>query len=153
MRNKYKLIIEQLDSKLNPFIDTKNIQVPERGWIHTIRTALNMTLQQLGKKLDIKAPSVKDAEEREVSGSITLKSLKEVGDAMDMQLVYALVPKQKSIDELVISKSHDLAKKIVLRTGHNMKLENQGISDDKIKDAIEELADEIKREMRKTLWD
>ncbi len=153
MRNKYKLIIEQLDSKLNPFIDTKNIQVPERGWIHTIRTALNMTLQQLGKKLDIKAPSVKDAEEREVSGSITLKSLKEVGDAMDMQLVYALVPKQKSIDELVISKSHDLAKKIVLRTGHNMKLENQGISDNKIKDAIEELADEIKREMRKTLWD
>jgi len=70
-----------------------------------------------------------------------------------MQLVYALVPKHNSIDELVNSKANELAKKIVLRTGHNMKLENQGISNNKINEAIEELAQEIKREMKKSLWD
>ena len=153
MRNKHKLLIEQLDRKLKPFIKSKNSHVPEKGWIHTIRTTLNMTLQQLGNKLNMTSQGVKRIEEREASGSVSLKSLKKVADAIDMQLVYALVPKQNSIEELVNSKSHDLAKKIVLRTGHNMKLENQGISDKKIKDAIEELADEIKREMRKTLWD
>ena len=72
---------------------------------------------------------------------------------MDMQLVYALVPKQNSIKNLVDTRSYELAKKKVLRTGHNMQLENQGISDDKIKDAIDELAEDIKREMRRSLWD
>ncbi len=153
MRNKHKLVIEQLDSKLKPFMTVKNIQVPERGWIHTVRTTLNMTLQQLGHKLNMTSQGVKDTEERETSGSVSIKTLRETANAMDMQLIYALVPKQNSIKELVNSKAHELAKKIVLRTGHNMKLEDQGISDNKIKAAIEELAEEIKREMRRSLWD
>ena len=153
MRNKHKLLIEQLDNKLNPFIASKNSQAPEQGWIHTIRTTLNMTLQQLGNKLNMTSQGAKRIEEREASDSISLKALKEVANALDMQLVYSLVPKQNSIKDLVNSKSHELAKKIVLRTEHNMKLENQAISDDKIKAAIEELAEDIKREMRRSLWD
>jgi len=46
-----------------------------------------------------------------------------------------------------------LARKIVWRTNQNMKLENQGIGDEKINSTIKDLADEIKREMRKSLWD
>jgi len=153
MRNKHKLLIDQLDHKLKPFMATKDIHVPERGWIHTVRTALNMTLQQLGVKLNMSSQGVKDTEERETSGSVSIKTLKEVANAMDMQLVYAFVPKQNSIEEMLDSKAKELAKKIVLRTGHNMQLENQGISDDKIKVAIEELKEEIKREMSKSLWD
>ena len=153
MRNKHKLLIEQLDHKLKPYIDSKNSHVPEQGWINAVRSTLNMTLQQLGNKLNMTSQGVKRIEEREASGSVSLKSLKEVAGAMDMQLVYALAPKQNSIEELVNSKSHELAKKIVLRTEHNMKLENQAISDDKIKAAIEELAEDIKREMRRSLWD
>jgi hypothetical protein len=34
-----------------------------------------------------------------------------------------------------------------------MKLENQGNSDEQIDRAIKELASEIKREMRKSLWE
>ena len=34
-----------------------------------------------------------------------------------------------------------------------MKLEDQGISEDKIEHSINDLANEIKREMRKSLWD
>jgi hypothetical protein len=34
-----------------------------------------------------------------------------------------------------------------------MKLEDQGIGKAKIKESIKELAAEIKREMRKSLWD
>ena len=41
----------------------------------------------------------------------------------------------------------------MLRTNQNMKLEDQGIGDDKINETIKELADELKREMRKSLWD
>ena len=153
MRNQKKLLLEQLDRKLKPFQEIKSIQVPQRGWIHMIRTTLNMTLQQLGQRLNITKQGMQDIEEREGSGSVTIKSLKEVGNALDMQFVYGFVPNQNSIEKLVELKARELAKKIVLRTNHNMRLENQGNSEENIKQAIDELANEIKREMRRSLWD
>jgi len=153
MRNQKKLLIEQLDRKLLPFIEVKNIQVPNRGWIHAIRTTLNMTLQQLGQRLNISSQGVKDIEVREIHGSISIKLLKEVGKALDMHFVYGFVPNLNSIEEFVDLRAKGLARKIVLRTSHNMKLENQENSEDRINKAIEELASDIKREMRKSLWD
>jgi len=53
MRNKRILLIEQLDQKLQAFSQTRMVLVPERRWINTIRTTLNMTMAQLGSKLNI----------------------------------------------------------------------------------------------------
>lgn len=153
MRNKQKLLIEQLDQKLRPFSEAKKTPIPERGWIHTIRTALNMTMAQLGTQLNITRQGVKNIEVSEANGRITLNSLKDVAHAMDLKLVYALVPIDGTINDLIQLKAEKLAKKIVLRTNQNMKLENQGIGDEKIEKTIKELADEIKREMRRSLWD
>lgn len=153
MRNKQKLLIEQLDQKLKPFFKTRMVLVPERGWVNTIRTTLNMTMAQLGVKLNITRQGVKRIEESEANGTITINSLKEVANAMDLKIVYALVPKNGTIDDLIDIKAENLAKKIVLRTNQNMKLEDQGIGDDKITKTIKDLANEIKREVRKSLWD
>ena len=153
MRNKRTLLLEQLDQKLQPFLQTGTVLVPKRGWVNTIRTALNMTMAQLGAKLNITRQGVKRMEDSEANGTITLNSLKGVANAMDLKLVYALVPKDGAIDDLIQKKAEKLAKKIVLRTNQNMKLEDQGVGDEKIAKAIKELADEIKREMRKSLWD
>ena len=153
MRNPNKLLIEQLDRKLKPFRETSSIQIPDKGWIHSIRRTLNMTLQQLGSRLNITAQGVKNIEEREASGSVSIKSLKEVGKVLDMQFVYGFVPNKGSIEKLVESKAHELAQKIVLRTSQNMKLENQENSQERINNAIDDLTGEIQREMRKSLWD
>ena len=153
MRNKRKLLIEQLDQKLHAFQKTELVLVPNKGWINTIRTALNMTMAQLGTKLKITRQGVKSIEESEAKGSISIKSLKEVGEALDLKFVYGFVPKNGTIDNLVNIKAEKLAQKIVLRTNQNMKLEDQGIGDEKIQETIKELANEIKREMRKSLWD
>lgn len=153
MRNKRKLLIEQLDQKLQPFAESRKVPVPERGWINAIRTALNMTMAQLGTKLSITRQGVNSMEESEANGTITLNSLHDVAMAMDLKLVYALVPKNGTIDDLIQKKADNLAEKIVLRTNQNMRLEDQGIGDDKIAEIIKELAHEIKREMRKSLWD
>lgn len=153
MRNKRKLLIEQLDQKLQPFSESRKVLVPERGWINTIRTALNMTMAQLGTKLNITRQGVKRIEESEANGTITLNSLEDVATALNLKLVYALVPKNETIDDLIQKKADKLAQKIVLRTNQNMKLEDQGIGNDKIAETIKELANEIKREMRKSLWD
>lgn len=153
MRDKRKLLIDQLEEKLLPFKRTEKIIVPERGWINTIRNALNMTMFQLGIKLNITRQGVKSMEEREANGSITINSLREAGEAMDLKFIYGFIPKDGSLDNLINIKAEKLARKIVLRTNQNMKLEDQGITDEKIKKTIKELASEIKREMRKSLWD
>ncbi len=153
MRSQNKLLLDQLDRKLKPFAEIKDIETPERGWIHTIRTTLNMTLRQLGERLGITSQGVKDTEEREASGSISLKSLREVANALNMKFIYGFAPKANSISEMVDIKANELARRIVLRTSHTMKLEDQGISEEGICQAVEELAEEIKREMRKSLWD
>lgn len=153
MRSKRKILIEQLDKKLEPFQKVKNVAIPNNGWINAIRTVLNMTMAQLGAKLNITRQGVNRIENSEIKGTITLNSLNEVGKALDMQFVYGFVPKDGSIDNLINSKAEKLARKIVLRTNQNMKLEDQGISDEKIEESIKDLAYEIKREMRKSLWD
>ncbi len=153
MRNKKQLLIEQLDRKLEPFQKTEMVLVPDKGWVNTIRTTLNMTMAQLGTKLGVTKQGVKKIEESEAKGSISINSLKEVGDVLELKLVYGFVPKDGTIDNLIKNKAQTLARKIVLRTNQNMKLEDQGISDEKIKQSIVDLATEIKREMRKSLWE
>lgn len=153
MRNKQKLLVEQLDQKLQSFSESRKVLIPEHGWINTIRTTLNMTMAQLGTKLNITRQGVKRIEESEANGGITLNSLKDVANAMDLKFVYALVPENGTIHDLIQVKAEKLAQKIVLRTNQNMKLEDQGIGDEKMAKTIMELADELKREMRKSLWD
>jgi predicted DNA-binding mobile mystery protein A len=153
MRSKKRLLIEQLDNKLQPFSESRKVLVPQRGWINAIRSSLNMTMAQLGSKLNITRQGVKKIEESEASGTITLNSLKNVANAMDLKLVYAMVPKNGTISDLIHLKAEKLAKKIVLRTNQNMKLEDQGVGDEKITKIIKELTYDIEREMRKSLWD
>jgi len=153
MRNKKKLLIEQLDQKLKPFKGVELILVPDKGWINTVRTTLNMTLAQLGNKLKITRQGVKRIEDSEVKGSLSINSLKEVGEVLGLKFVYGFVPKDGTINNLINSKAEKLAKKIVLRTNQNMKLENQGISNGKLNQSVIDLTEEIKREMRKSLWD
>lgn len=153
MRNRKKLLIEQLDKKLKPFAETAKVIVPEQGWINNIRVSLNMTLEQLGNKLNITRQGAKKIEVSESLGTISLKSMKEIGEVLNMQFVYGFVPKNGSIEDLINHKAEELAKKIVLRTSQNMKLEDQGNTDEQIKRAISDLASELKREMNKALWD
>ena len=153
MRNKNKLLIKQLDRKLEPFKEVRRVNVPAKGWIHSIRHALNMTMEQLGKRMGITKQGVKRIEESEVKGSLSLNTLKEVAEALDMKLVYALVPKKGSLQSLIDKKAKDLATKIVMRTHKNMQLENQAISDELLEEAINDLAEELRYEMKKSLWD
>jgi predicted DNA-binding mobile mystery protein A len=153
MRNKKKLLIEQLDQKLGNFKDAGMVLVPQKGWVNTIRTTLNMTRDQLGSKLDLTKGAIQKIEEREATGQITINKLKDVGNALNMKFVYGFIPKDGTIESLVNLKAEKLARKIVLRTNQNMKLEDQGIGDEKIAKNIKELANEIKGEMKKSLWD
>lgn len=148
-----RLILQQLDSKMKSLTPLATIPAPSSGWIHSIRTTLNMTLEQLAKKLGITLQSLKDFETREKQGTITLKSLKEVAGALDMKLVYALVPKDKSLIDIVEDKVWEKAKDIVNRTSDSMVLEDQGNEKGRLMQAFEDKKNELRNEMPKFLWD
>lgn len=151
--NKKQLLIQQLDQKTSLYNELLKITRPPKGWVKTIRTALGISLEQIAKKMHITKQSVRAIEEREKEGTITLKSLQEVAHILDMKLIYALVPKEGSLDALIERKAKELAIKIVQRTSASMKLEDQENSKERIEKAIQEKTEELKREMPKILWD
>lgn len=154
MKNtKQYLIVQQIDKKLLPLQVLKDTNVPSKGWIHTLRTALQMSLRQLSAKASIVPQSLKDMENREVAGTITLKTLRAVANAMDMQLVYGFVSKHKSLEQMIEKRAKQLATEIVMRTNNTMTLEDQQNSKERIEEAIAQKTNEIKSEMPKYLWD
>jgi predicted DNA-binding mobile mystery protein A len=150
---KNSLQLQQLNSKMLSFASLRQVAIPPTGWIKAIRTAIGMSMQQLGNKLNVSKQGILDIEKREKDGSITIKSLKEIARVMDMQLVYGFIPNDGSLDALIEKRATELATKIVLRTSNTMKLEDQGNSNKRIQKAIEERATSIKNEMPKILWD
>lgn len=150
---KKSLQLQQLNQKMAGFAILKQALQPSTGWIKAIRVAIGMSMQQLGNKLSITKQGVLDIEKREKEGSITIKSLKELGKALDMELVYGFVPNDGTLEALIEKRARELATKIVLRTSNTMRLENQGNSDKRIELEINESTEEIKNEMPKILWD
>ena len=154
MKNtKQQLILEQVDKKLQSFQSLKENTIPTKGWVNTVRTALKMSLRQLGHRLQIAPQSVKEIEVREANGTITLKSLRDVANVLDMQLVYGFVSKHESLEQMIEKRAKELAKEIVLRTNNTMTLEDQQNSAERIEQAIAQKTAEIKYEMPKYLWD
>lgn len=147
------LVNQQLNAKMQSFGSLQKIPVPSSGWIKAIRTALGMSLVQLGNRLRITKQSAMEMERREKDGSITIKSMREAARALEMHFVYGFVPIDGSLDALIERKANEVARKIVMRTSNTMHLEDQGPSSQRIEEAIRERTEIIKRELPKMLWD
>ena len=148
-----KLLVEQLDRKMSKISIFRQIDAPSKGWVNAIRTTLNMSLAQLGKRLKLTPVSVKEIEEREEHKTITLKKLIEVGNALDLQFVYGFIPKESSIETMIEKRALQVARDIVMRTSHTMALENQENRRERLERAIIDRAEILKQELSKHLWD
>ena len=150
---KKSLQLQQLNSKMLVFASLKQVAIPPTGWIKAIRTAIGMSMQQLGNKLNVSKQGILDIEKREKDGSITIKSLKEIARALDMQLVYGFIPKEGSLEKMIEKRATEIALKIVMRTSNTMKLEDQENSKKRLEKNIKSKAREIIDTMPKHLWD
>ena len=148
-----KIILGQIDRKIRQLGKSENVTVPSPGWIFAIRKALGMSLRQLGSRMGITPQSVKEMEEREKNGTISLNVLRQFAKSMNMKLIYGFIPKQKSLEKLVEERAAQLAEEIVTRTSISMELEDQKIGAKLIRKAIKDKAYELKQEMPKYLWD
>ena len=152
MDNK-KLQIDQLEKRIKLFSAAKQLPSPPTGWIRAVRLALGMSMQQLANKLSITKQSVQEIEIREKEESITLRSLRDTANALDMDLVYGFVPKDGSLENLIHRKARSMAEVIVKRTSTTMKLEDQENSGERIKKAVKERTETIMKELPKSIWD
>lgn len=150
---KQKLIIEQMDAKLKEFIPLLKNQSPESGWLNAIRTSLKMSLRQFGERMDVTRQGAENLEKREKDGAITLKSLEEAGQSLNMKLVYGFVPMDGSIEKTIENRAKELALKIVKTTSNTMVLEDQENSSERLKKAIDDKAKQLIYEMPRHLWD
>jgi predicted DNA-binding mobile mystery protein A len=136
MHSEFKnLRLKQLDRALEPYRAAREIPRPSRGWIRTIRQALGISSGELGRKLGTSRQLPLQLEKGEAEDRITLKSLRATANALDCDLVYALVPRVSSIQALTESRARAEAKNRVLGVEHSMALENQAVG--RIDEAIE----------------
>ena len=74
---------------------------PKNGWIKTIRQALSMPLAFVANKLNISEQSVNQLENNEAFETISLKSLRRLAEAIDCELHYAIIPRERSLQKII----------------------------------------------------
>ncbi len=124
---------------------------PARGWVKAIREALGMTTTQLARRIGVGQSRASDIEKAEVSGSITLDSLRRAAHALDCELVYALVP-HKPLEEMVAQRATVLAMESVRATRNTMALEDQSVDEEDEREQVRQLARQIAEKSSSKLW-
>ena len=153
MQPKYKLIArQQLDNTLYDYATLKQTTPPVKGWIRAIREALGMNGKQLAERLGVRQPRIPALEKNEVSGAVTLKTMRQAAEAMDCVFVYAIVPRS-SLEETVQTQARKVAESRMHRISHTMLLEAQNLSNKEKSASLEAAVDELVREMPKELWE
>jgi predicted DNA-binding mobile mystery protein A len=128
MKPEFKnLRLRQLERALEPFLSAKDSRRPQRGWLRAIREATGIPLHQLSQRLDKSPPLVLYLEKSEADYRITLSNLRGAADALGCQLVYALVPKRGTIQDLAEERARIRASENVRAVEHSMALEDQAV--------------------------
>ncbi len=151
---KNKLAIHQMDARLKQVKPSVPLSLGLTGrWISSIRNLLGMSMRQLGERLSISPQSLSQFEKSEYNGSISLKNMDKIAQAMNMTFYYGFYPNDGSVQKIIKKQAKTLAEEIVLRSSQTMKLEGQENSEDRIAQAIKERTEEIIRQMPRNLWD
>lgn len=152
MKRKTKLIREQLEKTLRKFEPLRDSPPPIKGWIRAIRDALGMNGRQLADRLGEHRSRTKQIEQQEMTGSLTLKTIRKIAEALDCVFVYGLVPRT-SLEETVRDQAKQIALKRLARASHTMKLENQALGTKENKEILSSMIEEIMDELPSNLWD
>ena len=128
------------------------LKTPPEGWLRTERNALGMSGAEVGKKMGVTRARVTQAEHAELTGGVTLKSMKATADAMGCRFVYAIIPSSGRIEDIITAQARKKAAAIVGTASQHMALENQKLPDDRIAEEVERLTREIAKEMPSDFW-
>ncbi|HRK70474.1 MAG TPA: mobile mystery protein A [Micropepsaceae bacterium] len=141
-----------LDEKFDVLRPAARIAAPARGWIKAIREALGMTTAQMARRMGVSQPRVVELEAGEISGSISLKSLKRAAEALDCRAVVLLVPERR-ISDVLHERAAQKADAHLNAVDQTMRLEDQQTVDAKRRKRLRaELIEQLMAHP-KQLWD
>lgn len=112
---------------------------PEAGWVSAIRQAIGMSRKDMAGRMGVNESTVARLEASECAETVQLDTLRRAADALDCDLVYALVPR-RPLDEMVMTQGRRHAMKAMSTVAHTMLLEDQMPSERAMQQLIEELA-------------
>jgi predicted DNA-binding mobile mystery protein A len=155
-----RLARRQLSENLGRYAEASIAPRPRDGWISALREALDMTVRQLAARLGVTPSNVTRLEQRERDDTITLGALRRAADALDCDLVYAVVPRQASrpgatdnmLDALISTRARAVATAELRQIAHTMTLEDQTVT---VADQTAQIAERTAAliESPKRLWD
>jgi len=143
---------KQLDEKLRILREIDIPEIPRGGWAKTIRTALAMPSEILGKRIGVSQSAVIQLEKGEEAETITLASLRKLAAGIECDLIYALVPK-RGLDEIVEEQALRRARSLANTVSSSMELEAQGISEEDKNLQVQALARNLLIKPSTGFWD
>ena len=127
-------------------------QSPRLGWLRAIREALGMTTTQFSTRLGVSQSRVVAMERAEQTGSLTMKNLARAAEALDCELVYALVPRH-SLQAMVDKRINQKATATIGAIAHSMMLEDQKVTDATTAAQLEQLIQRMTMNARSDIWE
>jgi predicted DNA-binding mobile mystery protein A len=147
-----KSVVRQQYQKLvDAAAEYSGMRTPPEGWLRTVRKALGMSGPQLAKRMGVTRARVKQAEQAELSGGATLRSMQAAAKAMGCRFVYAIVP-EKRIQDVIAAQARRKAEALVGRASTHMALESQALPDHRNAAEIERLSRDLARDMPPDFW-
>jgi predicted DNA-binding mobile mystery protein A len=146
-----RIIVEQLDETLSRFKNVQGVSPPPKGWIRAIREALGMTGKQLAERLNVRQPRIPILEKDEISGAVSMRTMRQAAEALDCVFVYALVPRS-TLENTIREQVRQIAIERMKRTTHTMILEDQQLQELERQKMLQSMTDDLVREMPKDLW-
>lgn len=102
-----------------------NRLVKQGNWLRMVRQAIGMPAKEVAQRLGINKWGVFRLEKAERSSSIQLASLKRAADALGCELVYALVPRAGSLEDLATAQKQAVEEERERTRAENEKLEEK----------------------------
>lgn len=148
-----KIVAKQYRDKVNQAVNQfGNFSIrPQEGWLRTVRTALGMSGTQLAKRLGVTKSRVSKAEQDEPLGSVTLKTMRNMAEAMDCKFVYAVVPNE-NVEVIIGQRAKEKARLQVKAASTYMALEAQSLNKEQLEFEIERIAAQIIDKMPSDFW-
>lgn len=152
-RNNSKALARRhLDSRLDALRSKNALTRPPKGWLRAIRDALGMTTRQVARRAGVSQPTVTSWEQSENRDTITLGKLRQAAEALNCELVYALVPR-KPLEDQIRERAEAVAEAQLRRTHHTMRLEAQGLDAQDLERERNRLIEELLRAKPSHLWE
>lgn len=150
--NHKHLIMAQLEATLDHLSCLRVAQRPAKGWLRAIREALGMSGRQFAQRLGASPPWVSTLEKKELTGAVTIKTMRQAAEALDCVFVYALLPRE-TLSTTLLKRAESLAMKRMVNVSHSMLLEGQQLTEQDQRKALASEVEALLRDMPKELWD